>query len=263
MTNATLRSLQVGLPGRYGDDSAADPFERAWTTGFYKQPVAGPVTLRAAQLEGDGQADRVNHGGPDKAVCVYSADHYPYWREMLGLDLPPGAFGENFTVAGLTEADVCIGDVWSVSDATRVACPRPRGHGDPPGNMAASEDLRDHATPTPSAAQQSDAVRVQISQPRQPCWKLARRWRTKTLTAQVVENGRTGWYFRVLAEGTVAPGMTLTLLERPCSEWTVARANDTMYRDKHNRDAAKQLAYLPQLSASWREHFIERTGELA
>jgi MOSC domain-containing protein YiiM len=236
MATATLHSIQVGQPRTYGSeppgDAPADPFGRPWSTGFYKQPVAGPVRLGATNLDGDGQADRENHGGPDKAVCVYSADHYPYWRETLGLDLPLGAFGENFTVEGLTEADVCIGDVWSVSGAA-------------------------------SEAVQPDAVRVQVSQPRQPCWKLARRWRLKTLTAQVVENGRTGWYFRVLTEGTVAPGMALALVERPCPEWTVARANGAMYRDKHNRDAAKQLAYLPQLSASWREHFRQRAGELS
>ncbi len=227
MSTATLVSLQIGMPAHYGDDSAADPFERQWTTGFYKEPVAGPVALGATQLEGDGHADRVNHGGSDKAVCVYSADHYPYWRRALGIDLPYGAFGENFSVAGLTEADVCIGDVWSVGDSN------------------------------------ANVVRVQVSQPRQPCWKLARRWRLKTLTAQVVDNGRTGWYFRVLAPGTVAAGMTLALVERLCPEWTVARANDCMYRDKHNAAAAKHLAYLPQLSASWREHFMQSAGELA
>jgi MOSC domain-containing protein YiiM len=227
MPTATLTSVQVGMPTRYGDESAADPFGRPWATGFYKEPVVGPVDLGATQLAGDGQADRVNHGGPDKAVCVYSADHYPYWRETLALDLPHGAFGENFSVAGLAEPDVCIGDVWALGDAT------------------------------------GERARVQVSQPRQPCWKLARRWRLKTLTAQVVENGRTGWYFRVLAPGTVAAGMTLTLLERPCPEWTIARANECMYGDALDRAAAKQLAYLPQLSASWREHFMQRYGELA
>lgn len=99
-------------------------------------------------------------------MCVYPADHYPYWREALNLPvLPFGAFGENLTVEGLIEAMVCIGDIWTVGGAT-----------------------------------------LQVSQPRQPCWKLARRWQVKTLALQVQQTGWTGCYFRVLGEGTLSAG---------------------------------------------------------
>jgi MOSC domain-containing protein YiiM len=74
--------------------------------------------LRAKNLEGDGQADLVHHGGADKAVLAYSAEHYPGWRKsMSNPSLSVGAFGENFTAVGLTEADVCIGDTWQVDGA--------------------------------------------------------------------------------------------------------------------------------------------------
>ncbi|MBX3415131.1 MAG: MOSC domain-containing protein [Pirellulales bacterium] len=213
MTVAVLRSIQVGLPQEYGGAGAADPLDRRWTTGFFKEAVTGPVFLGRTNLAGDGQADLVHHGGPDKAVLAYSADHYPAWRQTLAVPaFPFGAFGENFTVANLTEADVCIGDVWRVGQE----------------------------------------VVVQVSQPRQPCWKLARRWRIKPLAHEVQQSGRTGWYFRVLEEGFVQAEMPLVLLERSHPAWTVERANHVMHTDKHDFDAAAQLGAISALSANWR-----------
>jgi MOSC domain-containing protein YiiM len=74
--------------------------------------------LRRLNLDGDRQADLRHHGGPDQAVLCYSADHYPDWREQLALDMPYGAFGENFTIDGQIEWDVCIGDVYEIGAAT-------------------------------------------------------------------------------------------------------------------------------------------------
>jgi MOSC domain-containing protein YiiM len=216
----TLVSIQVGRPRVIGTPDAADPQDRPWTTGFFKEPVAGPVYVRAENIDGDGQADRENHGGPDKAVLAYSADHYPGWRERLGRpDLPFGAFGENLTVAGLAEADVCVGDRWRCGP-----------------------------------------VRFEVSQPRQPCWKLARRWRVKELPAWVVATDRSGWYLRVLAEGEIAAGMPLELEARPRPEWSIERANRVMYQMRGDRDAAAELAAVPELSMSWREEMVRRAG---
>ena len=111
-------SVNVGLPmrRRYGDEEVF--------TGGVKRPVPGAV-LRTSGFEGDGQADLVNHGGEDKAVCVYPFDHYPYWERALGWGLQPGAFSENLTVSGIVETEVCIGDVFRVGGATvRVSQPR-------------------------------------------------------------------------------------------------------------------------------------------
>ena len=213
-----IESIQVGRPQQHGDPRSRDPMQRLWTSAFIKARVEGPAFVRRLNIEGDGQADLEVHGGPDKAICVYSADHYPYWREALALaEMPFGAFGENLTVANLTEVDVCIGDVWRTGGA----------------------------------------VTVQVSQPRQPCWKLARRWQIKTLTAQVVENGKTGWYFRVLAEGAVTAGDPLTLVDRPHTQWTIAEANRVMY-DRQDLDGAAALGELAELSESWRAELLHR-----
>src|SRR3984957_6338384 len=108
---AILYSIQIGMPKSYGFEDAVDTHDKPWATGFFKTPIEGPVFVATTNLVGDGQADLKNHGGTDKAVLAYSADHYPKWRDELRMpDMPHGAFGENLTIAGWSEESVCIGD---------------------------------------------------------------------------------------------------------------------------------------------------------
>jgi MOSC domain-containing protein YiiM len=105
-------SLNVGLPR-----------EVTWqgkvvTTGIFKEPVKGPVMLRRLNLDGDGQADLTVHGGVSKAIYAYPSEHYGYWRkELPGVDLPWGMFGENFTTEGLLEQDAYIGNRFRIGEA--------------------------------------------------------------------------------------------------------------------------------------------------
>lgn len=101
-------------------------------------------------------------------------------------------------------------------------------------------------------------ARVQVSQPRQPCWKLSRWWNIEDLAVRVQQTGRTGWYLRVLEEGDVESGTPITLIDRPDADWTIAAANDLMHRDKTNIAAAEALGSLPELSASWRATLTRR-----
>jgi MOSC domain-containing protein YiiM len=96
------------------------------TTAIFKEPAHGRVMARTLNLDGDGQADRAVHGGPHKAVCVYPFEHYAYWKRTLGrIDLAFGRFGENFTVEGMLEDAVGIGDVFRVGGAlVQVTQPR-------------------------------------------------------------------------------------------------------------------------------------------
>ena len=96
------------------------------TTGIFKEPVKGRVRLRTLNLEGDAQADLVHHGGIYKAVYVYSIENHDYWRREVGrTDLTFGQFGENFTVEGMLENEICIGDIFRVGGAlVEVTQPR-------------------------------------------------------------------------------------------------------------------------------------------
>ena len=200
-----LVSIRVGRPTTIHGDVR-------WATAFFKSPVSGPILLRFTNLEGDRQADLRVHGGPDKAVCVYSGDHYPAWRDELGRpDMGFGGFGENFTLSGQTEADVCLGDRYRMGEAV-----------------------------------------VEVSQPRGPCVKLARRWDRPDLPKRVVASGRSGWYLRVVQEGHVQARQPLTLIERPFAEWTIARVNDVTYGLRATTlEDSQELVRCPALARSW------------
>jgi MOSC domain-containing protein YiiM len=111
-------SLNVGLP-------SAQRYEgRQVITAGAKKPVPRAV-LRFGNFDGDRRADQVNHGGFEKAVCVYPFDHYPYWSRQLGRDLKPGAFSENLTISGAIETEVCVGDVFQIGEGmVQVSQPR-------------------------------------------------------------------------------------------------------------------------------------------
>ena len=98
---------------------------RTVSTGIYKTPVNGPVLARTLGLEGDGQAEKC-HGGPDMALYAFTREHYDHWAAALGrLDLCPGKFGENLTVTGMPETEVCIGDRFRIGDIeVEVSLPR-------------------------------------------------------------------------------------------------------------------------------------------
>ncbi|MEW6714907.1 MAG: MOSC domain-containing protein [Nitrospirota bacterium] len=116
---AVVESLNIGLPQKeifHGKEV---------TTGICKAPVLMPLRLIKTGFENDGVADLKHHGGEDKAVCVYSKAHYPYWEDVLGISLSPAAFGENLTVSDLLEDKVCIGDIFQIGTAlVQVSQPR-------------------------------------------------------------------------------------------------------------------------------------------
>ncbi len=208
---ARLKSLNVGQP-------APLAYRGRWVqSGFRKSPVLGALWLEETGLEGDAQADLKAHGGPDKAVCVYPLEHYPYWRERLARPLEPAAFGENFSTEGLLEPEVCVGDVYRVGEAA-----------------------------------------VQVSQPRQPCYKLAARHEVKELALWVQETGRTGFYLRCLEPGEVRADDAIELVERPPEGVSVAEANRVMHRDRRDAAGIERLLALSALSASWRRTFEKR-----
>jgi len=118
--SSTLISVQVGIPRRVLRDG------EEVLTGIFKTPVQKRLQMRALNLEGDQQADLSVHGGQNKAVYAYPSEHYPYWeKELPGVELPWGSFGENLTTSGLLESAVYIGDRFTIG-AAEVVVTQPR-----------------------------------------------------------------------------------------------------------------------------------------
>ncbi len=209
-----IESLQISEVLEIKSTGSGEWWDKDWSSGFFKKMVKGKQWLGYEGLRGDQQSDRKNHGGADKAICAYSLEHYDYWRELLGA-LPMGAFGENLTISGLLETEVCIGDIYHLGEAL-----------------------------------------VQVSQPRQPCWKLARRWKVKSLTKQVEETGYTGFYFRVLEHGWIQQDDAFTLEEK--GEWRVQKCNELMHHNRQNFDEIEQLVRVKELSANWKDTLFRR-----
>ena len=168
----------------------------------------------------DAQADLRLHGGPDKAVHHYPADHYSTWQAQkfeTSFAFRPGSFGENLSTAGVVESDVCLGDIFELGTA-----------------------------------------RVQISQGRQPCWKLNLHSRVPEMAKLLQQSGKTGWYYRVLQQGEVKVGDKLKLIERPLESWPLDRLIAARFDKELHRAIAKELCELPELAKNWRQYFYKR-----
>ncbi len=206
------------MPKTYDSALASeDGQDRSWESGIFKSGIDGPVWLSETNLDGDGQADLVHHGGPDRAVLLYSSEHYPTWENRFARPLNYGSFGENFTVSTADEKTVSIGDIWV-----------------------------------------SDDIEIEVSQPRLPCFKLARRLDLPGLNLEVVEKRNGGWYARVLKQGNVERGKKLKLMSRPNPTWTIDRAFEIYMREKKNREILTELRDLPQLSTLWKDSLTKR-----
>lgn len=119
MSVGLVESVNVGVPRVVEVDG------RSVLTAIWKDPVEGRVPLRGVNLEGDDQADRTVHGGPDKAVYAYGLEDTTWWSSELGAELGPGAFGENLTVSGIPVSEAVIGERWEVGTTLlEVAQPR-------------------------------------------------------------------------------------------------------------------------------------------
>lgn len=147
-------------------------------TGIYKMPAEGRVWLTKLNLVGDGQADKTVHGGEHQAAYCYPIEHYAYWQNRLNLtDLPYGTFGENFTIAGFLEENICIGDILQIGD-------------------------------------EKTGVKVQVTMPRIPCFKFADKIGFPDIMDEFLHSGKSGFYLRVLKTGDVAAGDCISIVER-------------------------------------------------
>lgn len=198
---------------------------RAVPSGIRKTPVAS-AELGLTGFTGDKQGDPKRHGGIEKAVHQYCLDHYAHWREELG------------------DLDV-LGQPGAFGENLAVA-------GMDEDDVCAG----DHWA-------LGDAV-VQVSQARQPCWKLNTRFRVPDMARRLQRSGRTGWYYRVLDPGRVREGDQLRLLHRPNPLWPVSRLVKVLYTKTQDWQALEAMSVLEGLSNSWQRLAARRleTGQI-
>ncbi len=174
---ARLLSVNLAVPHKVQTRGREVP------TGIFKEPAGGPVRLGRLTLEGDLQADKSVHGGPDQAAYVYPVEHYPHFRRSLARpDLSAGFFGENFTTEGLLENTVRVGDVLRIGKAL-----------------------------------------VQVTKPRAPCFKMGLKAGSPAFVREMLESRRLGFYVRVLEEGGVAAGDAITRVSTDPAAPTIAQ----------------------------------------
>lgn len=209
----SLISVQVAVPRivlRDGEEIA---------TGIFKVPVQKRVQMRACNLDGDRQADLVNHGGRDKAVYAYPSEHYAFWKnELPGVELPWGSFGENLTVAGLLEANVCLGDRFQIGTAEVV-----------------------------------------VTQPRIPCFKLNLKFQRDDMARRFLASRRTGFYLRVLHEGEVGAGDEIVPVHRDQNRVSIADAMKVYLGDPDSDGLREAALRVEHLSEAWREGFTPQS----
>lgn len=204
--------------GRSRCFDAANDSSKPWISAIIKTQVNGAVTVGENGLDGDEQSDLVHHGGVDKAILVYAVSHYPIWQGRYP--------ASGFSPGG-------FGENFTVAGLDERTC--------------CIGDVFEVGT-----------CLMEISQPRQPCWKLARRWDIAKLALEVQNEHRTGWYMRVLRPGLVQAGDEMVLLERRHVDFTIARALAVMYANPRDAQIDRELANLPQLSESWKTHLNSR-----
>jgi MOSC domain-containing protein YiiM len=166
------------------------------TTGIYKKPTDVPIYLGKEDVRGDEVSDRRVHGGEFKACYLFSANHYPYWRELYpNLDWTFGMLGENLTVENLDEKKLFIGDIYKL------------------GNTL-----------------------VQITIPREPCYKFAHKFGTEAVLQQFIDHGYSGTYIRVIEQGDIKTGDTLKLIESAKDSISIFQFFELLYTEDKNKD---------------------------
>ncbi|MGA9393896.1 MAG: MOSC domain-containing protein [Azonexus sp.] len=189
-------------------------------SGIYKQPVNAPLHLGSEGFAGDQQADRSVHGGPEKAVHLYPASHYARLAR---------AFPE---IAGLLEPGSLGENISSSSlDESQVRIGDVFGLG---------------------------SARIQVCQPRNPCWKIDVRFGEAGIAAFISEHRLTGWYFRVIEPGNVSPDAALELVAPATGAPSLAQAMDLWHSHRPTPQSLRALAALPGIASNWQRKIVER-----
>ncbi|WP_085296832.1 MOSC domain-containing protein [Cognaticolwellia mytili] len=201
---------------RYGIETAID-----------KQPVTTNLYLSIEGLAGDECADKIHHGGLDRALHQYPSEHYAYWQDKYGANSmisnadndnkQTAGMGENLSSIGMTELTVCLGDRYQWGEAI-----------------------------------------IEVSQPRSPCFKLNKRWDIENLSIDMQGVSRCGWLYRVIQPGTVSVDEPLKLITRVTHAMTIAEVCEIFFGDPLNYEKLRVLKQQSTLSDSWMDKVKQR-----
>lgn len=200
----------------------ARPFHGAELSAIRKREQEGPVQIHADGLAPDEQADRRVHGGPEMALHLYPLDHHAFWRGEIG---------------------------------NHPALDEPGGFG---SNLAVRGLLEDDVH-IGDRFRLGSAL-IEVSQPRQPCWKIEHRFGHKGMVATIIATGRTGWYFRVIEPGMVEACDALERIAIGAEDWSVARVFRALVAGKATAEELAELAQLPALTPRLRERAAAKRG---
>jgi ferredoxin-NADP reductase/MOSC domain-containing protein YiiM/ferredoxin len=220
------------VTGRLVSLNVGGPREVEWQgktvrTAIWKEPVDGPRMVRRINIDGDDQADRLAHGGENRAVFVYQIESYRYWeRELRRSDFTYGQFGENFTVEGLADDEVCVGDRYRIG-----------------------------------------AALFEVTQPRVTCYRVGIRMGDPAMPSLLVARHRPGFYLRVLEEGPVEAGDEIVKVADGPEGLTIAQVDALLYLPNKSRELLERALRIEALSEGWKGSFREllakRDGEAA
>ncbi|MES2874480.1 MAG: MOSC domain-containing protein [Bacteroidota bacterium] len=193
-------------------------------TAFRKIPIETEgIQLGMTSFVGDMVQDKKHHGGNDKAICCYNSDHFKKWKDELGFELAPAAFGENLTLEGdsALENNLFIGDRYQLGEAI-----------------------------------------VEVSEPRGPCYVIGIRYNYKQFPVHLQQTGLTGYYMRTIRTGLVKKTDKLVHISSHPEKISVMDVNHVRYHDSKNKEWVERLVNLKELSRDWREMFEKKLGKL-
>ena len=196
--------------------------EEPVSTGIFKEPVAGRVKLRTLNLDGDRQADLSVHGGPEKAVYLYPSEHYEFWRE----EFPEMELPWGMFGENFTTTGLLETET-NIGDRFRIG-----------------------------------SAEVVVTQPRMPCYKLGIRFGRTDIIRRFLASERSGFYLSVAAEGDVAAGDELELIEKNSAGVRVVDVTRLYSSDKSNVELLRRAITTEALPESWRNYFQERLDKL-
>ena len=215
---AFVVSIQKGKVAQYGDPLKKTFEEKYWQTASYKEPTLKPMFVSFNGMDGDEVADKAHHGGLDKAIFANSYENYPHWERYLHVSPLP----MGALAENLTLSGVHESTV-CLGDIHHIG-----------------------------------SVVLRVSQPRKPCWKIAKRWNSINFTEEIFTSGLTGWYYQVLQEGLLCKGDTVFLQEKGKGTVSILEANHAFKDPELHKQCLEKILSIPFLAPSYLESVNKR-----